>query len=310
MKTFAPDYYGDFKCLMGDCTHSCCIGWEIDIDSETADYYKSIPGEFGKRLAKNIDFIEDGGVFHLCENERCPFLNEKGLCDIILNLGEESISQVCDDHPRFRNFFESRTEIGLGLCCEAVAKLVLEKTAKTVMEEIDDDGEETEIPEEEKEFFSLRQKVFDAIFDEEKPFENRIKTALQLCGADFSIADLGNWAEVCLGLERLDESWTKVLENIKANPTLPFGYGTKPAEQLLCYFVFRHLAEAPFDGKLAERMAFAALSFYMTEKAAEQVGLYEAARLYSSEIEYSDENIEILLDLISGKEDLNETGND
>ena len=130
MKIFAPDYYRDFKCSAGDCKHSCCIGWEIDIDSETADYYKSITGEFGKRLAKNIDFTEDGGVFHLCENERCPFLNEKGLCDIILNLGEESISQVCDDHPRFRNFFESRTEIGLGLCCEAVAKLVLEKNRK------------------------------------------------------------------------------------------------------------------------------------------------------------------------------------
>ena len=309
MKTFAPDYYGDFRCLMGDCAHSCCIGWEIDIDAKTADYYKNIPGEFGKRLAENIDFTEDGGTFHLCENEHCPFLNEKGLCDIIINLGEEAISQVCDDHPRFRNFFESRTEIGLGLCCEAVAKLVLEKTAKTVMEEIGDDGEEAEIPEEEKEFFSLRQQVFDVIFDEEKPFEDRIKTALQLCGTDFSAADLGKWAEVYLSLERLDEIWTNVLKNIKTNPALPRGYEAKSAEQLLCYFVFRHLAEAPFDGRLGERIAFAVLSFYMTEKAAEQVGIYEAARLYSSEIEYSDENIEILLDYISGKEDFNETGN-
>ena len=39
-------------------------------------------------------------------------------------------------------------------------------------------------------------------------------------------------------------------------------------------------------------------SFYMTEKAAEQVGIFEGARLWSSEIEYSDENEDIILDTI------------
>ena len=33
----------------------------------------------------------------------------------------------------------------------------------------------------------------------------------------------------------------------------------------------------------------------MVEKAAEQCGIFEAARLFSSEIEYSDENIDIIL---------------
>mgnify|MGYP006874698003 CR=1 FL=1 len=30
-----PDYYKEFKCIAGECRHSCCIGWEIDIDEET-----------------------------------------------------------------------------------------------------------------------------------------------------------------------------------------------------------------------------------------------------------------------------------
>ena len=81
MKIFAPDYYKDFRCIAGSCQHSCCIGWEIDIDRKTADFYKNVPGNFGKRLCENIDFHEEGGTFRLCENERCPFLNEKGLCD-------------------------------------------------------------------------------------------------------------------------------------------------------------------------------------------------------------------------------------
>lgn len=37
----------------------------------------------------------------------------------------------------------------------------------------------------------------------------------------------------------------------------------------------------------------------MTEKAAEYVGIHEAARLWSSEIEYSDENTDILFDYIA-----------
>ena len=298
MKTFAPDFYKDFHCIMGDCKHSCCIGWEIDIDPETAEYYKNTPGDFGKRLCENIDFHEEGGTFCLCENERCPFLNEKGLCDIIINLGEEALSQVCDDHPRFRNFFESRTEIGLGLCCEAAAKLLIDKKSPVILEVIDDDGEETELSEE-AEFFALRKKVFSALQNREKPFGDRISEILETCSARLPEKDFSVWAKIYKKLERLDESWTDVLEKIENSPELPKDFDETSAEQLLWYFLFRHLSEAPFDGRLSERAAFAVLSFYMTEKAAEQVGIYEAARLYSSEIEYSDENIEILLDIIS-----------
>ena len=35
-----------------------------------------------------------------------------------------------------------------------------------------------------------------------------------------------------------------------------------------------------------------------TQKAAEQTGIFEAARLWSSEIEYSDENEDVILDTI------------
>ena len=50
MKIFAPDYYRDFKCSAGNCRHSCCIGWEIDIDYETAELYKNVPGKYDMKL--------------------------------------------------------------------------------------------------------------------------------------------------------------------------------------------------------------------------------------------------------------------
>ena len=294
MKIFAPDYYRNFKCSAGDCKHSCCIGWEIDVDSETAELYKNVPGEFGKRLCENIDFDENGGVFHLCENERCPFLNEKGLCDIYINLGPEALSQICSDHPRFRNYFESRTETGLGLCCEEVAKLILEKKSKTEISEIEEDGEPFSPSEEEDEFFELRKEIFDSVQNREKPFAERISDAFEIFGEKSPEIDFEKWAKLCLSLERLDEKWTEVLEEILKNPSSPENFDETAAEQLLCYFIFRHFkAEYPLLS-----LCYCVLSFYMTEKAAEQTGIFEAARLWSSEIEYSDENEDVILDTI------------
>ena len=148
MKHYVLNYYSAFRCAAGACKHTCCADWEIDIDPETAEYYKNVPGEFGKKLCSNIDFGEDDASFVLCEDGRCPFLNEKGLCDIYINLGPEALSQICDDHPRFRNYFESRTEIGLGLCCEEVAKLILEKKSRTEIIEIEENGEPADFSEE------------------------------------------------------------------------------------------------------------------------------------------------------------------
>lgn len=294
MKIFAPDYFRDFKCSAGKCKHSCCIGWEIDIDSETAEFYKSVPGEFGKKLSENIDFSEEGGTFRLCENERCPFLNEKNLCEIYINLGEKALSQICDDHPRFRNYLESRTEIGLGLCCEEAAKLVLEKKSKTEIIEIGDDGEPFYDSEEEKEFLESRKKLFEIFQNREKSIEERISDAFGLFGAKTPEMDFEKWAEICLSLERLDEKWTGILKSIAKNPAPPEIFDETAAEQLLCYFVFRHYkAEYPLLS-----LCYCVLSFYFTEKAAEQVGILEGARLWSSEIEYSDENEDIILDKI------------
>ena len=298
MKIFAPDYFGDFKCLMGDCRHSCCIGWEIDIDEDTAEIYKNIPGDFGKKLRENIDFGEDCNSFRLCENGNCPFLNEKGLCEIIINLGEGALSQVCDDHPRFRNFFDSRTEIGLGLCCEAAAKLVLEKESKTEIIEIDEDEEQEFSNSAENELFALREKVFGIFQNREKNIPERISEVLSFFETELPEKSFGDWAEIFLGLERLDEKWTAVLENMKNSPSLPVIQNEISAEQLLCYFTFRHFTN--FEPKDAIR--FIVLAFYITEKASEQTGIFEAARLFSSEIEYSDENIEKVIETFTENE--------
>lgn len=39
MKSKVPDYYEEFHCIASECKHSCCIGWEIDVDIQTYRNY-------------------------------------------------------------------------------------------------------------------------------------------------------------------------------------------------------------------------------------------------------------------------------
>ena len=133
MLLMAPDYYPLFRCIAGACRHSCCKDWEIDVDEDTLSAYRTVDGEIGERLRQAIYEDDDGAHFCLTREERCPFLNAEGLCDLILALGEDSLCQICADPPRFRSFWSDRTEIGLGLCCEAAVRLVLTQETPMIL---------------------------------------------------------------------------------------------------------------------------------------------------------------------------------
>lgn len=121
-----PSYYSQFHCIGGSCPDSCCIGWEVDIDEETYNYYKSIKGPFGDRLRAHIK--EDGTdrYFPLCEGGRCPFLNRENLCDIITQLGEESLAQVCMEYPRYFLEKGDYEQIDLSLSCMELGRIFFE----------------------------------------------------------------------------------------------------------------------------------------------------------------------------------------
>lgn len=133
-----PYYYDKFSCIADWCQHSCCVGWEIDIDEDTVDYYKSVPGVFGERLKQNMAEGEDNTF--VLKNERCPFLNEKNLCDICIELGEESLCEVCTEYPRFTITYGNTIEKCMGISCEEVGRLVFSDDTLffTIENEIED----------------------------------------------------------------------------------------------------------------------------------------------------------------------------
>ena len=287
MKTVRPDFYDEFKCIADKCRHSCCIGWEIDIDENSYEYYKTVKGKLGEDLRNNI-CAEPEPHFCLGENERCPFLEKSGLCRLITELGEESLCDICAEHPRFYNYFDDREEMGLGLCCEEAARLLLEgkDSLKLLSDEewVDEDEE-------------VRNNIFQILSMNDMEMSQRFALVMEYFHEPFNMHDLSKLADKLLKLERLDESWTDKLLILKEQ-----GAGLELDEQLshiryerLCqYFVYRHMLEAD---EYAPVLEFCILATEIIAALDLLCGFdIEHTRLFSSEIEYSDENIDKILE--------------
>ena len=80
MKLYAPQYYKDFKCIADKCDHSCCIGWEIDVDGEALERYEGLSGGYGDAVKDSISY--DGHIYSLFIPE-----DEKELYKKALKLG-------------------------------------------------------------------------------------------------------------------------------------------------------------------------------------------------------------------------------
>ena len=185
-----PDYYGDFACTAGWCKDSCCIGWEINIDEETAEYYESVPGEFGDRLHAAMYENEDGDIsFRLGRKKRCPFLNGENLCDICIHLGEELLSEVCTEYPRFSLWYADVQQKCLSLSCEEAGRILFSKEEPVEFVEMELPGEvefedeyfgecenEATCSNESSDFYSVREWGYSGADREKKVFLEQTQT--------------------------------------------------------------------------------------------------------------------------------------
>lgn len=311
MKTYVPDYWERFRCKAGACRHNCCIGWEIDIDEESLEAYRAAGGAIGKRLRESIGEGEDGNAyFRLTEEERCPFLNDGNLCDLYITLGEGSLCRICTEHPRYYNYIGGRRECGLGLACEKAGELIFAQTEKTKWILLEDDGEAEESTEWEDEILVRRQKVLDILQNREKSTADRTR---ELFDDVWFGKTPEEWRAFFLGLERMESGWEEKLsrlasENADWRDEDEDENSDTRWEQLLVYFVNRHLADACDAWDFEARLGFAVLSYAVIRTIAEgermengsvtQEDLVETARLYSAEIEYSEDNTAAVMDEI------------
>ncbi len=294
-----PDYYKDFKCIGGACRHNCCIGWEIDIDEETLALYDSLEGAWGERFQKNIDRC-DTPHFILGKEERCPFLNKQNLCDIIAELGEDCLCDICAAHPRFVNEIPSdhetdeRIELGLGLCCEAAGALILGQQAPMRLS-VPDGVPTSPVIKERDALIALLQR-------RELPMAQRLKEMTERYGVTAPF-DPVMTARRYLALERLEEGWETHLKRLfsPVDPAPLMAERETEYEQLAVYLIYRHFvchtpaAVAAFTAEAVQLVAALGAAQYADTGRFDFADQVELCRAFSAEIEYSEENIKALI---------------
>ena len=293
MKLYAPKYYQNFKCIADRCEHSCCVGWEIGVDGETLERYARLDGGYGEAVKKSISY-EGEPHFHLCADDRCPHLNEQGLCKIILNLGEGYLCDICREHPRFYNYTDV-AEVGLGMSCPEAARIILSSPDYTSMEEV---GEVSADGESEIAFNGriLRGEVYATLCDGSCVYRERLAKIYSDYG--ISLGDDEAWLEKLANLEYLNESHRGMFMHYSSS-CRPEGVD-QYLERFLAYLIYRHCTEA-FDAEdFSLRLSFClfcerlAASLTVSERATSLCEIAELASVISEELEYSEENTEAL----------------
>ena len=286
MKLRAPKYYTEFACIADRCKHSCCIGWEIDIDADTAEKYRQMTGDYAAAVRESIEPGEPPH-FRLGEGERCPHLDERGLCRIIKACGEDALCEICREHPRFYHDTCRGREVGLGMACEEACRLILSSPDYAEFVSV---GEAS--VEEPSEFDAVahREELYRLLGDKRISYAERREKIAELWKV--SPADLSDEAarELLAELEYLHPERRELFSVYSSTCADP--EDTAELERALAYFIFRHASCARSAEEFREGVGFALFCERLLASIAGPENLAECARIISEELEYSEENTE------------------
>lgn len=357
MRLRVPDYFKDFSCIADRCKDSCCIGWEIDIDPDTYEYYHEVEGEFGERLRANMKARDETSF--VLNKGRCPFLNGQNLCDICTTLGETALCEICTEYPRVTLEYGDIREKCLGLSCEEVGRILFTRHEKITFEETvlpyDYEADTYELT---ASLERVRDHAIHIMQDRKYAISDRIALVLEFAEAvqkDINECELAHDKEVILAfqgdalsrmcqknqsssekvdhrelfeqrlkrfcaLEILDQEWLSAIRRIKVLfkeiTSTEYEIWTKEFlnyykereyeyEHLMVYFIFRYGMKSAYDNNFLSKIKLAVASVLMirdmdVERFLANGRQYtladriDIARIYSKEVEHSEENLESL----------------
>lgn len=226
-----PEYYNQFSCIGSACENTCCASWAIAADDEALKRYRRETGSFRTRLKEGIDLRS--GSFRM-QDGRCPFLDEKNLCEMYQQLGKNSLCKTCREFPRHVEDYGALREISLSLSCPEAARLILsgegnDLRMKTKAVKVLD-------PIEEEEFLDFLLKLRDVCFylldygtttgqEETPPMRLKLAMLLSLAGDVQNHLDRGEeWPTDLLGrytkkgsFARFEQVLQKKLPEVKSD---------------------------------------------------------------------------------------------
>ena len=297
MKLVTPSFYKNFKCIAGECPDSCCQGWEVDADEESLAYYKTLTGDIKKRIDSVLDKDEFGNtVFRLAERKRCPFLNDKNLCDMHIEIGGEHTPFTCRTFPRFINDFGSVREMGISFSCPVASEIMWNlKEDFCFAEEVNSlppslNDIDAQL------YFKLkksRDKAYEIVLEKSKPLNERIKELLifgaamqdEIDGYEESNDD-SDIIEIFKNPEVINDEWVERVNNAHFDKKV---INSKSCESIVMYFLFRYFMQAVYDKDVLSKVKMSAIgalipAFFGNDS--------WTVHLWSKETEHSDINME------------------
>ena len=302
MEVIKPIYFDKFRCIAAACPDSCCKEWGVQVDSVSADFYRSLTGDLGDRL-RQVLIEEDGETVMVIEDRRCPMWREDGLCRIQAELGHDALCKTCREFPRLTHDYGDFIEMGLELSCPEAARLILADASgqMTVTEtdggsEPDYDTEAMEILLQTREYalsllnnpaYTPNQALAlllvygyqaQQLLDGDQPPEFDPALILEQAAQMAKPASTDDCFRFFETLEILNPQWAQRLQN----PDIPLPW-SKEFRNLARYFVRRYWLQAVSDYDLVCRVKLMVISCLVIRNLGGD--LTQTAQSYSKEIE-------------------------
>lgn len=297
MKIVKPTFYKNFKCIAGDCPDSCCQGWEVDADSDSLEYYKTLDNslEIKKRIDSVLSKDEfDNTIFTLAPKKRCPFLNEENLCDMHIAIGGEHTPYTCRTFPRFIYDFGATREIGISFSCPVASDMMYNTESFDFETEVNSDLPTLNDIDAEKYFllYKGRAEAYKIAKDKNKSIRKRLNDLLDLGvllqeklfpydegGDDIAFFD------VFKNPELINPEWKEKVENFSLKQVSE----TQSNENILMYFLYKYLMQAVYDDDALSKIKMAVLGVLINTYFGEDSW---TVHLWSKETEHSQYNMD------------------
>lgn len=297
MKIVKPTFYKNFKCIAGDCPDSCCQGWEVDADSDSLEYYKTLDNslEIKKRIDSVLSKDEfDNTIFTLAPKKRCPFLNDENLCDMHIAIGGEHTPYTCRTFPRFIYDFGATREIGISFSCPVASDMMYNTESFDFETEVNSDLPTLNDIDAEKYFllYKGRAEAYKIAKDKNKSIRERLNDLLDLGvllqeklfpydegGDDIAFFD------VFKNPELINPEWKEKVENFSLKQVSD----TQSNENILMYFLYKYLMQAIYDDDALSKIKMAVIGVLINTYFGEDSW---TIHLWSKETEHSQYNMD------------------